>query len=270
MTLSTQQRPAWRRPAALALLLAASLLAGCANVGQAPPGNLNGLPNNPTENQQAAQINTELAVGYLREGHMDVAVEKAKRAVYYDNNFAPAHHAYALILDRLGETQKAGEEFARAYALDPHNSDLDNNYATFLCGQKDFSKAQDLFKRAYSDPLYKTPEFALANSGVCYESANDNANAIAQFNAALARMPGYGPALLGLARVHYAEGKFEAAAADMKRYEAMNRHTPDTLQLAIRIDRATGDQQSLANHVLILKGRFPDSPVTKWFDSGAK
>ncbi|WP_407275653.1 type IV pilus biogenesis/stability protein PilW [Halothiobacillus sp. DCM-1] len=268
---TTQSHYTARRVTALALLLATSLLAGCASLQQqTPPGNMNGLPNNPTENQQAAQINTELAVGYFREGHMDVAVEKAKRAIYYDSNFAPAHHAYALILDRLGETQKAGEEFARAYALDSHNSDLDNNYATFLCGQKEFSKAQELFQRAYSDPLYKTPEFALANSGVCYESANDSAQAIKQFNEALARMPGYGPALLGLARVHYATGDYAAAAQDMKRYEANNRHTPDTLQLAIRIDRATGDQQSLANHVLILKGRFPDSPVAKWFDSGAK
>lgn len=254
----------------LPLLLITSLLAGCANMNQSPPGNANGLPNNPTENQQAAQINTELAVGYFREGHMDVAVEKAKRAIYYDDNFAAAHHAYALILDRLGETQKAGDEFARAYALDPHNSDLDNNYATYLCGQKEYSKAQDLFRRAYTDPLYKTPEFALTNSGVCYESAQDDANAIKQFNTALDRMPTYGPAILGLARVHYAEGNFAAAAKDMQRYETSNRHTPETLKLAIRIDRATGNQASLANHVLILKGRFPDSPVAKWFDSGAK
>ncbi len=270
MILATRYRRIGRTALPLALLLASTLLAGCANMNRTPPGNLNGLPNNPTENQQAAQINTELAVGYFREGHMDVAVEKAKRAIYYDNNFAPAHHAYALILDRLGETQKAGDEFARAYALDSHNSDLDNNYATYLCGQKQYGKAQELFQRAYTDPLYKTPEFALANSGVCYESAQDNAQAITQFNSALDRMPGYGPALLGLARVHYAEGKFAAAAQDMKRYETNNRNTPDTLQLAIRIDRATGDQQSLANHVLILKGRFPDSPAAKWFDSGAK
>ncbi|MHB1229730.1 MAG: type IV pilus biogenesis/stability protein PilW [Halothiobacillus sp.] len=255
---------------ALLVLATLVLLSGCASVGQNPPGNSNNLPTNPNENQRAAQINTELGVGYMNEGHMDVAVEKIKRAIYFDDNFAPAHHAYALMLDRLGETQKAGVEFEKAYTLDSNSSDLDNNYGTYLCGQKNYTRAQMLFARAYSDPLYKTPEFALTNSGVCYEAEGNGAQSLAQYQAALDKSPGYGPALIGLARLNFEQGHFPAAAAAMKTFEANNRNSPDTLQLAIRIDRATGDQSALANHVLILKGRFPDSAVTKWYDSGAK
>jgi len=245
------------------------LMSGCANMANTPPSS-NGISTHPTDNQRAAQINTELGVGYMNEGHMDVAVEKIKKAIYYDDNFAPAHHAYALMLDRLGEEAKAAREFEKAYSLDPHNSDLDNNYATFLCGQKEYTKAQSLFARAYGNPLYKTPEFALSNSGVCYETEGKHNQAISQFQAALDKQAGYGPALIGEARVYYAEKKYTAAAAAMKEYEASNRNTPDTLQLAIRIDRGTGDQSALANHVLILKGRFPDSAAAKWYDSGAK
>lgn len=254
---------------AMFVAVAIALLSGCANMGNMPADS--GHPfSNPTDNQRAAQINTELGVGYMNEGHMDVAVEKIKKALYYDDNFAPAHHAYALMLDRLGEKEKAGREFAKAYALDPHNSELNNNYATFLCGQKEYDKAQALFARAYGDPLYKTPEFALTNSGICYETQGKPDKAIDQFNAALGKMPGYGPALLGKARVYYAGKQYAAAAQAMKEFEANNRNTPDTLQLAIRIDRATGDQSALANHVLILKGRFPGSAAAKWYDSGAK
>lgn len=245
------------------------LISGCANMGNTPPDS-GGLSSNPTDNQRAAQINTELGVGYMNEGHMDVAVEKIKKAIYYDNDFAPAHHAYALMLDRLGEKDKAAREFDKAYSLDPHNSDLDNNYATFLCGQKDYNKAQTLFASAYNDPLYKTPEFALTNSGVCYETEGKPDQAISQYDAALDKYPDYGPALIGKARVYFTEKNYSAAANAMKEYEANNRNTPDTLQLAIRIDRASGDQSALANHVLILKGRFPDSAAAKWYDSGAK
>lgn len=254
-----------------AALVAATiaLLGGCANMANTPPSN-GGLSSNPTDNQRAAQINTELGVGYMNEGHMDVAVEKIKKAIYYDDDFAPAHHAYALMLDRLGEKEKAAREFEKAYSLDPNNSDLDNNYATFLCGQKEYSKAQSLFARAYGDPLYKTPEFALTNSGVCYESEGKPDQAISQFDAVLVKQPGYGPALIGKARVYYEQKKYADAANAMKAFEANNRNTPDTLQLAIRIDRATGDQSALANHVLILKGRFPESAAAKWYDSGAK
>lgn len=248
----------------------AALLAGCA--GMAHRGSDDGVNprDNQTENQRAAQINTELGVGYMHEGHMDVAVEKIRRAIYFDDNFAPAHHAYALMLNQLGETEKAGVEFAKAYSLDPSNSDLDNNYGTYLCGQKDYARAQKLFARAYGDPLYKTPEFALTNSGVCYEAEGNLPKAIDQYQAALNKTDGYGPALLGLARAYYADGQFDKAATAMKNFEQTNRGSPESLQLAIRIDRATHDQQALANHVLILKGRFPDSAVTKWYESGAK
>ncbi|OZB74727.1 MAG: hypothetical protein B7X29_10590, partial [Halothiobacillus sp. 13-55-115] len=107
-----------------AALIAATiaLLSGCANMANTPPDN-GGLSSNPTDNQRAAQINTELGVGYMNEGHMDVAVEKIKKAIYYDNDFAPAHHAYALMLDRLGEKEKAAREFEKAYSLDSNNSD---------------------------------------------------------------------------------------------------------------------------------------------------
>ncbi|WP_298217531.1 type IV pilus biogenesis/stability protein PilW [Halothiobacillus sp.] len=255
------------RAALVATTLA--LLVGCASMNSTPPEN-NGMPAIQTNNQRAAQINTELGVGYMNEGHMDVAVEKIKKAIYYDNDFAPAHHAYALMLDRLGEKEKAAREFEKAYSLDSNNSDLDNNYATFLCGQKEYSKAQSLFARAYGDPLYKTPEFALTNSGVCYETEGKPDQAISQYDAALVKQPGYGPALIGKARVYYEQKKYAAAANAIKVFEANNRNTPDTLQLAIRIDRATGDQSALANHVLILKGRFPGSAAAKWYDSGAK
>ena len=268
-TPSLNFRPSFGVMRATLVAATIALLSGCANMGNTPPDN-GGISSNPTDNQRAAQINTELGVGYMNEGHMDVAVEKIKKAIYYDDDFSPAHHAYALMLDRLGEKEKAEREFEKAYSLDPHNSDLDNNYATFLCGQKEYTKAQSLFSRAYNDPLYKTPEFALTNSGVCYETEGKPDQAITQYDAALVKQPGYGPALIGKARVYYAEKKYAAAANAMKEFEANNRNTPDTLQLAIRIDRATGDQSALANHVLILKGRFPGSVAAKWYDSGAK
>ena len=54
----------------------------------------------------------------------------------------------------------------------------------------------------------------------------------------------------------------------MKRYEQRFRHTPASLATAIRIDKALGDDQALANHRLILRGRFPDSPEAKAMQDG--
>lgn len=259
------------------LLLAAGMLAtlgGCANMptdnggdGGSPSGN---SQISQPENRQAAKINTELGVGYFREGHLDIAVKKLKRAIAYDDSYAAAHHAYALVLDRLGEETKAGAQFERAYELDPGNADLDNNYATFLCGQKRYAHAQKLFAKAYGNPLYKTPEFALTNSGICYEQEGKYAQAKKQYQAAVRNYPNYGPALLGMARANYRMHKYAQAAQSMQAYERQNRHTPASLKLAIEIDQATHNGEALANHALILRGRFPDSPEAKWYESGMK
>lgn len=251
-----------------------SSLAGCAHMPSQDGGDGGPQSGSPQigqpENRQAAKINTELGVGYYREGHLDIAVKKLKRAIAYDDSYAAAHHAYALVLDSLGEESKAKVQFERAYELDPNNADLENNYATFLCGQKRYDRAQKLFARAYGNPLYKTPEFALSNSGICYEQAGDYAKAVNQFQAAVRNYPNYGPALLGMARANYRMHKYAQAARSMRAYERQNRHTPASLKLAIEIDQATHNGEALANHALILRGRFPDSPEAKWYENGMK
>ena len=246
------------------------MLGGCANMPSQDGDPDASINNAPSKNRESAQLNTQLGVGYFREGHMDVAVKKLKRAIAYDDSYAPAHHAYALVLDRLGEEDKAGVQFERAYRLTPNNSDLDNNYATFLCGQKKYDRAQKMFAQAYGNPLYKTPEFALTNSGMCYEQADEEQKALQQFTKAVGRYPNYGPALLGMARAHYRMHQYSQAAKAMKAYERENRHTPASLKLAIEIDQATHNGEALANHALILRGRFPDSPEAQWYANGMK
>jgi len=251
--------------------MALAALSGCANM---PSGGGDGGDSQPkvgkTEGREAAKVNTELGVGYYRQGHMDIAVKKLKRALSYDDSYGPAHHAYALVLDQLGEKKKAGVQFEKAYELDSSNADLQNNYATFLCGQKQYKRAQKLFAQAYGNPLYKTPEFALTNSGICYEQEGKHAEAKKQFQAATKKYPNYGPALLGMARANYRMHKYAQAAQSIRAYERQNRHTPASLKLAIKIDRATHNGEALANHALILRGRFPDSPEAKWYENGMK
>lgn len=241
-------------------------LTGCATTGLQGEGD--SIERHVGENRQAAEINTELAGGYMREGELKVAMEKIKRAIRFDSGYAPAHHVHALLLQRLGEDDKAGKAFERAVRLDGENSDMANNYGGFLCSQGDYERAQAMFRRAYSDPLYETPEYALVNSGRCYQQAGDQDQALAQFRRALdegARQPG---ALLGVAQALLETGEATEAAEAMRQYESRHRHTPRSLGVAIAIDRAVGDEQALKNHRLILRGRFPDSPEAQALEQG--
>lgn len=246
--------------------VAALALSGCVTTGGSVGDGA--IERSVGQNREAAKVNTELAAGYMQEGQIKVAVEKVRRAIAFDDGYGPAHHVHALLMARLGEEEKARESFARAVRLVPDNSDLANNYGGFLCSQGDYEQAQAMFRRAYSDPLYETPEYALVNSGRCYQQAGQSSEALAQFRRALdkgARQPG---ALLGLARALYQTGEPQEAAEAMRRYESRHRHTPGSLSVAIAIDEAVGDEQALKNHRLILRGRFPDSPEAKAIEQG--
>lgn len=250
----------------LLLGLAALLLAGCASTGGS--GGDGAIERHVGQNREASKVNTELAAGYMREGQIKVAVEKVRRAIAFDDSYGPAHHVHALLMARLGEEDKARESFARAVRLDADNADLANNYGGFLCSQGEYERAQAMFRRAYSDPLYETPGFALANSGRCYHDAGQSAEALAQFRRALDKGARQPAALLGLARALYQTGEPQEAAEAMRRYESRHRHTPRSLAVAIAIDEAVGDDQALKNHRLILRGRFPDSPEAKAIEQG--
>jgi len=239
---------------------------GCTTTGGGADGGA--IERSTGQNRDAAKVNTELAAGYLHEGQLKVAVEKAKRAIAFDDSYGPAQHVYALLMARLGEDDKAREAFARAVRLDGDNSQLANNYGSFLCSQGDYEQAQSMFRRAYSDPLYETPEYALVNSGRCYEEAGQPTEALAQFRRALDKGAHQPAALLGLAQTLYETGDAQQAAEAMRRYESRHRHTPKSLGVAIAIDRAVGDEQALKNHRLILRGRFPDSPEAKALEQG--
>ncbi|MFN2381931.1 MAG: type IV pilus biogenesis/stability protein PilW [Guyparkeria sp.] len=239
---------------------------GCATTGAG--SDRGSIEKSVGENRQAAEINTELAGGYMREGELKVAMEKVRRAIAFDRGYAPAHHVHALLLQRLGEDDKASDAFARAVRLDGDNSDLANNYGGFLCSRGDYERAQAMFRRAYDDPLYETPEYALVNSGRCYQQAGDQAEALAQFRRALAEGARQPSAQLGVAQALLETGAVDEAAEAMRQYESRHRHTPRSLGVAIEIDRATGDQQALKNHRLILRGRFPDSPEAKALEQG--
>jgi len=251
----------------LGLVLAAALgLGGCANLSQGGDGG--DVERYTSQNREAAKVNTELAAGYMERGELKVAMEKIRRAIDYDNGYAQAHHVHALLLDRLGEERKAGEAYRKAHRLDDDDPGVANNYGGYLCRQGEYDRAQALFRTAYDDALYETPEFALVNSGRCYQRAGDHEQALVQFRRAIdegARRP---DALRGLAQALYETGEVDEAADVMQRYERRFRHTPASLATAIRIDKARGDDQALANHRLILRGRFPDSPEAKAMQDG--
>jgi transcriptional regulator with XRE-family HTH domain len=126
-----------------------------------------------------------------------------------------------LILMELREdTGAQGVVRARAFALDPNNAEVMNNYGWFLCTRADTTRGLELLNRAANDPLYPTPEKAYLSAGLCMRRANQLGEAERYFRRALAIRPDLIGALYNLAEVTYERGEAKDAEAFLNRYHA--------------------------------------------------
>ena len=86
--------------------------------------------------KEAAQINQELGIAYLRQGNYEQARTKLEKAVDDDPDLATAHSALGLVYERLGAIDEAEDEYRRAVRLAGKDSNTLNALAVFLCVQR--------------------------------------------------------------------------------------------------------------------------------------
>ncbi len=244
---------------AVLLLCAMLALAGCASDGTG--GSF--LGKSSDETKRAAELQVQLAQEYLKRGNLEVARDKLKRALELDPYSAQAHTVSGFLNETIKEYVQAELHYKRAVELRPKDGDMSNNYASFLCRQQRFAEAEAMYRRAMSDPFYKTPEVALTNAGICAKDGGNLEQAEAYLREALDRKPGYGAALLPMASVLLARGDHLRARAFLQRYEAENPVSAEALFLGMQIEQALGDSRSAEDYRRRLESGFSRSPEAK-------
>jgi type IV pilus assembly protein PilF len=212
-----------------------------------------------SRNKGASDIYVQLAVAYLREGQMDVALKQAKKAVDIDPTSVDARNILALVYDRLGESTQAEIHFKAGIQAHPKDPYIRNAYGTMLCRQNRYEEANVQFQAALQNPLYKTPEVALTNAGICDLARNDRVQAEVNLRRALQLNPLYSVALMEMAKLSYENGEYLSSRAYLQRYLAVASHTPASLWLGIIAETQLGDQDAVASYSLMLRNQFPDS-----------
>jgi type IV pilus assembly protein PilF len=149
------------RPVSIALC--AALIAAC---GSAPRAQ--GAENKA----DAAKYNVQLGVEYIRQGNLGLAKEKLERAEKQNPRDPNVHSSLALLHERLGDRKKADAHFKTALRLAPRSPDISNNYAVYLCRTGRHAEGVKRFEDAARNPLYRTPEAAWTNAGVCLRQAD--------------------------------------------------------------------------------------------------
>lgn len=261
------QRPT-RAIAALGALVMSISLVGCTTTtggSDIGTGTSDLTPAEPRDRdaRNRAQVQTQLGIGYLREGQAQKALNRLRTATRTDPTYAPAHNALGSLYEQLRQPEQAGQHFKRATELDPTFAAARNNYGGWLCRAKRYDEAEHEFRRAAENPLYDVPQLALFNAGVCAQKRGDTAAATRYFRGSLQRDPRFAQSLFAMSEISFADNNALSARAYLQRYLEVGKHTPRTLWLGIRIERELNDKNAVSSYAMLLKSKFPTSRQTR-------
>lgn len=215
-----------------------------------------------------ARIHTELAAHYYVKRQYSVALQELREAFQSDAAYAPAYNISGLVHAALLEDKEADADFRRALELAPRYSEAHNNYGYFLCSRHRRAEAMAHFEQAWMNPLYATPERALANAGHCALVDNDLAEAERYSQRALVRVDSQPQALLTMAEIYYRRGNVAAARGLVQQLEAQGNLDPSGIWLAVKLERSAGNREAEANYGLQLRRNYPEAQEATWLLGG--
>jgi len=215
---------------------------------------------------EAADLNMQLGIGYLRQGDWQSARVKLEKAVELDSENVVAHRALGLVYQELGDIEGAERHYRRSIALDSKDPDALNSLAVFLCrDEQGRDEAMKLFDRALSIPLstaVSNKAMLNTNAGVCMKGI-DLARSENYLRAALADDPQFADALLQIADVTFQRGNALQSRAFLQRHLAAAAPSPGALWLGVRIENSMGDFRASDKYGNQLRTMFPESVETR-------
>lgn len=206
-----------------------------------------------------ASINLQLGMGYLRQGKTEYALEKLQKALAAKADYADVHTALALTYQVLRENESSKMHYLEAIDLKPDDGGVHNNYGQFLCANGFLKEADEQFAIAVKSPRYKTPEIVYENAGACAYQGTDIQRAEDYMRKALSINPKLPNALYVMAEVMFSRDRYLLTRAYLQRFEAVSKHTAESLWLGIKAERKLGAKDVEVSYAKQLQSNFPDS-----------
>jgi type IV pilus assembly protein PilF len=213
-------------------------------------------------------VHTELAAQYYARRQYAVALQELRDALQADSAYAPAFNMLGLLHGALLEDKEAEANFRRAIDLAPQYSEAHNNYGSFLCSQRRYDEALKQFQAAWENPLYSTPEKALANAGQCALRMGNLDEAERYSKRALVRVQNQPQALLTQAEIEFKRGDIAVAHSLLSQADSQGGFDAAGLWLGVRIERKAGNREAEAEYGAQLRRNFPESREAAWLLNG--
>jgi type IV pilus assembly protein PilF len=207
----------------------------------------------------AAADNVQLAMAYIQQGNLQRAKDKIDRALQEDPANPNAHSVLALFYERVNDQKKAESEFHEAMRLAPNDPGQVNFYGVYLCRQHRVDEGVTKMLQVARNPLYRTPEAAYTNIGVCLLTAQRDEEAESAFKRALGARPDFAEAAYQLAALELAHGRALESRDRVQKFISQYTPTPELLLVGLRAARTLGDASSATQFTKILRIDFPNS-----------
>jgi len=212
---------------------------------------------------EAARVNVRLGVEYLKQGQVAIARETLEKALEPNPRDPSVQFGAGLLYEQLREPAKAERHYRQALRLEPDNPDAQNALGAFLCRNGQAAKGEAAFIEAAENPLYRTPEVAFTNAGVCARQAGRLEQAEGHVRRALAQRAVYPEALIQMAGISFERGNPLQARAFVQRYLDAAPGTAAVLFLGHQVERALGDASAANDYAVRLRTQFPESPEAR-------
>ena len=219
---------------------------------------------------EASELNTQLAVGYIREQKYKAAKEKLEKAIEQNPENFSAYKTIAYLYAVLGLPEEADEKYTEALEIKPAAPDLSNSYGAFLCSIGKYDEAQEVLKVAYNNPFYESRYLAQSNAGSCYIKQGEYKKAEALLRKSLrsdAKLPG---SLISMAEIGIKTERYLMARAYIQRYHSVNSASAESLWLQIQAEKALGAEKHYMKYARQLINDFPDSDEAGWVEAQAR
>lgn len=217
--------------------------------------------NEPASARHRSEVHTALAGEYYARGAYAVALSETRLALKEDDKYFAAWNMQGLVYMELREDGPARDSFEHALSLSPNNAEVMNNYGWYLCTRSDANKGLAMMQKAYTDPLYPTPEKAYLSAGLCLRKLGRVQEAENSLRRAVQIRPDLMGGLYNLAALTFDRGAYADAEIYMTRYMRLtSQPSLEALVLGVRIARASGDSGTEQSYMQQLRRRFPDAP----------
>jgi type IV pilus assembly protein PilF len=253
--------------------LAFGLLIACSNL----PGNQKNItPNNDlatasdeTDSQKRAKIRLELASGYLDQGQATIALDEVKLALLADPRSIDALSLRGLIYMRLKDFSLARESFNRGLTMNPRDGNILHNLGWLACQELRYTEATLNFDKALASPNYLGQAKTHLAKGICFLRANDTRQAESHFLRSFELDASNPITTFNLANLLYKRNDLVRAQFYIRRLNNSEYANAESLWLATKIEKKTGNAQGVLQLSERLQKEFPTSKEFGLFERGA-